>query len=209
VAGIGAGGSDGYLVLPSTAYHAAAPATAMLVLGPSLDQAALTRLARRDLPQAAIVFRSRLLAALETAPLQHGTYLALALGGAAAAAAALLVLLLTLLMSAGSRQLTLARMSTMGLSAGQARRLTLIEALPQLVAVLVGGLGCALVLAPTVGPALSLSLFTGSAATVPVLIEPLWLLGTGAGLLVLALAVLAAQTALAARAIPQSVRMGG
>jgi hypothetical protein len=75
--------------------------------------------------------------------------------------------------------------------------------------VLVGGLGCALVLAPTVGPALSLSLFTGSAATVPVLIEPLWLLGTGAGLLVLALAVLAAQTALAARAIPQSVRMGG
>ncbi len=199
VASIGAGGSDGYLVLPSTAYHAAAPATAVLVLGPSLDQAALTRLARRDLPHAAIVFRSRLLAGLETAPLQHGTYLALALGGAAAAAAALLVLLLTLLMSAGSRQLTLARMSTMGLSAGQARRLTLIEALPQLVAVLAGGLGCALVLAPTVGPALSLSLFTGSAATVPVLIEPLWLVGTGAGLLVLALAVLAAQTALAGR----------
>ena len=67
------------------------------------------------------------------------------------------MLLLTLMLSAQSRQLTLARAATMGMSTAQARSLALIEALPQILAVLIGGVICALALVPLVGPALSLS----------------------------------------------------
>lgn len=55
-------------------------------------------------------------------------------GGIAAAIGCMLVLLLVLLLSAQSRQLTLARTATMGLSTAQRRWLTLVEAAPQLVA---------------------------------------------------------------------------
>jgi hypothetical protein len=41
------------------------------------------------------------------------------------------VFLLTLMMTAPSRQMTLARMNTMGLSVAQGRRLAIVEALPQ------------------------------------------------------------------------------
>jgi putative ABC transport system permease protein len=200
--------AGGYLVLPRTVEPGAATGT-LLVLGPGLNGKELTAFAQRRLPFAAVVTRQPLLAALERSPLQHGTYQALALGGDAAAAAALLVLLLTLLMSAGPRQMTLARMSTMGLSAGQGRRLALIEALPQVLAVLVGGLCCGLALAPLVGPALSLAVFTGSGAGVAVLIQPSWLVLSGAGLLVLELVVLTGQTMLASRGTPRSLRIGG
>ena len=154
----------------------------LLVAGSGLDRHALTGLANRDLRGSTVVFGSAVLAGLASAPLQHGTYLALALGGDAAAAACLLVLLLTLLMSADSRQMTLARMSTMGLSAGQSRRLAVVESVPLVVAVVVGGLACGLALAPLVGPALRLAVFTGSGAGVPVLAEPGWLAASGRGL---------------------------
>jgi putative ABC transport system permease protein len=207
-ANIGGSGSGGYLVVPAFADAAASAPDTALVLGPALDGSALRGIVQRQLPGASLVLRSAQLQALEQAPLQRGAYRALALSGDAAAVASMLVLLLTLLMSAGSRQLTLARMSTMGFSAGQGRRLAVIEAMPQLIAVLAGGLCCGLILAPLVGPALSLSVFTGSPAPVRVLIEPAWLLGTGAGLLVLALVVLTGQTILASRGTPRSLRIG-
>jgi putative ABC transport system permease protein len=155
-----------------------------------------------------VVVRSKLLAALERAPVEHDAYSELAVGGYAAAAASLLVLLLTLLLSARSRELTLARTATMGMSAAQARWLVLVEALPQILSVLVGGLVCALALAPLVGPALALSEFTGSTAAVPVRIEPAWLAAAAIGLLVLAIATLTGQTVVASRGVARSLRMG-
>ena len=148
-------------------------------------------------------------AALEQAPLERGAYLELALGGIAAAAGALLALLLVLLLSAQSRQLTLARAATMGMSTVQARLLVLIEALPQILAVIVGGLICALALAPLVGPALGLSVFTGSATPVPVRIEPALLTGAALALLILAIATLSGQAVLAGRGTARSLRIGG
>ena len=201
----------GCLVLPASALGAYAPVPdAMLVAGPNLDDHALTSLVARWRGQGgSVTLQSSVLAGLESAPVQQDTYIELLLGGIAAAIGCLLVLLLVLLVSAQSRQLTLARTATMGLSPTQGRWLTLVEALPQIVAVVVGGLICALGLAPLVGPALDLAVFTGSAAPVPFRPEPGWLTATAVGLLVLAMATVSIQTMLADREAPRSLRIGG
>ena len=202
--------SGGYVVLPRQMLGSARPASYMLlVVGSSVSQTALTAAVARQAPGAKIIFRARRLAALQDSPLQHGAYLALALGGAAAVVCGLLVLLLSLLLSAPSRQLTLARLSTMGLSAAQGRLVAVLEAVPQLLAVLVGGTATAAVLGPLLGPALSLSVFTGSPDSVPVRIDPVWLAVSAAGLLVLAIGTLTSQTAVTSHQAARSVRMEG
>jgi putative ABC transport system permease protein len=211
VPSISGGGSAGYVVLPRSALHGfyVPPVSSLLVAGPGLDShALLTTVSKWHVAGAQVVVRSKLLAALERAPVEHDAYSELAVGGYAAAAGSLLVLLLTLLLSARSRELTLARTATMGMSAAQARWLVLVEALPQILSVLVGGLVCALALAPLVGPALALSEFTGSTAAVPVRIEPAWLAAAAIGLLVLAIATLTGQTVVASRGVARSLRMG-
>jgi putative ABC transport system permease protein len=206
--------SGGYVVLPRSALNAGElallPPDLMLVAGPDLDVGALTAAAARwHVGGTFVTLRSKVLAALERAPLQHGAYSELALGGDAAIVACLLVLLLTLMLSAQSREMTLARAATMGMSSVQSRWLTLIEALPQILSVLLGGLICALALVPLVGPTLGLSVFTASTTSVSVRIEPTWLAATAIGLLVLAMATLTGQTVLASRGTPRSLRIGG
>jgi len=211
VASISGGGSGGYVVLPRSALRGyLPPVSSLLVTGPDLDsRALLTTVSKWHAGGGSqVVVRSGLLAALEQAPVGRDAYSEIAFGGYAAAAGCLLVLLLTLLLSARSRELTLARTATMGMSAAQARWLALIEALPQILSVIIGGLICALALAPLVGPALDLSVFTGSAAAVPVRIEPAWLIAAAIGLLALAIATLTGQTVLASRGIARSLRMG-
>jgi len=205
-----AGQSSNYLLLPRQAFGDAAPDPSILLIGGTgLDRAALSAAVARYGRGATVVFRSALLAGLQDAPLEHGAYLALALGGAAAVACGLVVLLLSLLLTAPSRQLTLARMNTMGLSAGQGRVIAVLEALPQLLAVVAGGAATAAVLGPLLGPALSLSVFTGSAGSVPVRIEPVWLVVAAACMLVLAIVTLAGQTAVTSHNAARSVRIQG
>ena len=106
-------------MLPRWALGAQAPApTVLAIAGPRLDQAALVRAARRAVPGAQVTLRSRVLAAISGAPLPHGGFVTFAQGAAAAAGFSLLVVLLTLVLSARSRELTLARLATMGLAAG-------------------------------------------------------------------------------------------
>jgi putative ABC transport system permease protein len=201
--------SNGYLVLPRQVFGPLAPLpTTLLVDGPDLNAAALRAAVARQGPGATIVFRSALLAGLELAPLQHGAYLAMTLEGIAAGVCGLLVLLLSLLLTASARRMALARMSTMGLSAGQARLLGLVELLPQLLAVVAGGLGCAVALVPLIGPALNLEVFTGSVSSVPVQVEPEWLVVAGVGLVVLAVVTVAGQTMLTDPTAARSLRMG-
>jgi putative ABC transport system permease protein len=78
----------------------------------------------------------------------------------------------------------------MGIGAGQARRLTMLETLPAVLAATVAGAGCALVLVPLTGPALDLSVFTGSGASVPVRPDLVALGLPAAGLVVLAVGTL-------------------
>jgi putative ABC transport system permease protein len=201
--------ADDYLVVSRQALGDAAPRlNTLLVGGPDLNRAALGAAVSRYGRGGTVVLRSGLLAGLQRAPLQRGAHLALALGAVAAACCGLLVLLLSLLLSASARRLALARMSTMGLSDGQARLLGLVELLPQLLAVLAGGLACAAWLVPLTAPALRLRIFTGPGASVPVRIETNWLAAAGGGLLVLAVVTLIGQTMLTDRTAGRSLRIG-
>ena len=140
-----------------------------------------------------------MLASLAGAALPHGAYVAFALGSGVAAGFCVIVLMLSLVLAARSRALTLARLSTMGLGTGQGRLLVIAEALPPVLAAAVAGVACALALVPLLGPVLDLSVFTGSAAAVPVRADLVALAIPAAGLIILAVATLSAQAIAASR----------
>ena len=195
-------GTGSFVVLPFwAASHLPAPKspTELLVTGPRLDDQALTATAARVVPGATIAFRARVLASLSGAALPHGAYVAFAEGSGVAAGFCVLVLILSLVLAARSRALTLARLSTMGLGTDQGRLLVIAEALPQVLAAAVAGAACALALVPLLGPVLDLSVFTGSAAAVPVRADLVALAIPAAGLIILAVATLSAQAIAASR----------
>jgi len=195
-------GSSAFLVLPAWALSGPQPPSVMLVVGPHLDAGRLAATVRRALPGALVTFRGTALAALGSAPLPAAAHAAIAQGAVAAAAFSALILLIWLLMSAHSRDMTLARLATMGLGRGQARWLVVLETLPLVLAAVVGGAASAYVLAPLIAPSISLSAFTGSgtsAAGAGIRIEPLSLAACAAGLILLSAAALAAQFLIARR----------
>lgn len=139
----------------------------------------------------------------------HGGSVTFAQGTAAAGGFALLVLALMLVLTARPRELTLARLTTMGLDAAQARRIAAAETLPAILAAAVGGSVCALALVPLVGPALDLAAFTATPVRVPLHASPLTLVLTLAGLCMLAAAALAVQDRIAHhRGTTQALRVG-
>jgi len=149
------------------------------------------------------------LAGIAGAPLPHGGFVTFAQGAGAAAGLSLLVLALTLVLSARSREMTLARLATMGLGPGQSRRITVVETMPAILAAAVGGAVCALALVPLVGPAVNLAAFTGTPVVVPLHANVMAIVATAAGLIVLAWVVLAVQSRLArGRGTTQALRVG-
>jgi putative ABC transport system permease protein len=198
IAGLPAGSQ--LAVVPRWALgNRAPPPTVIAIAGPRLDTAALTSAVRRAVPGAQITLRSRVLAAISGAPLPHGGYVALAQGAAAAVALSLLILLLMLVLSARSREVTLARLITMGLGPDQSRRITAVESAPAILAAAVGGAVCALILVPLVGPAVDLAAFTGVPVSVPLRADPVALAVATGGLLLLTALTLSVQDALARR----------
>ena len=189
------GGTGPFVVLPLWAAGAAPPPTLMLVAGPALDAGRLQAVVRRMLPGAVVTLRSTALAALTGAALPHGAYVTFAEGAAAAGVFGAAILLIMLVLGARPRELTLARLSTMGLSPGQARRLVFAEALPSIAAATIGGTACALALVPLLGPVINLSALTGTETAAPVRVDLPVLGYAAAGLLALALATLFAQSA--------------
>jgi putative ABC transport system permease protein len=204
--------SDGALiVLPQWAVSGPARSpNLLLVTGAGLDGQRLTAVANRVVPGATVTLRARALAALASAPLPHGTYVLYAVGAVVAGGYGIVVLLMILLLGADSRERTLARLAAMGLSARQARWLVLVEALPELVVATACGTGCAWALAVLVGPDLSLSLFTGSAAAVQIRAEPAALAAAAAVLLGVGVATLLCQVVIAGRrGVARTLRIGG
>ena len=180
---------------PGSTATTPAPANLMLLGGGGIDGPALHAVARRLGPGATITLRSDVLASLGNAPLQHGAYVLFAVVLAAAAAFGLAALLADLALGAADRHQTLARLATMGVDAGQARRLVLVEKAPALLAAAVAGTACALVLPALTASALNLSVFTGTGYPVPVRADWTALAIPVAGLLLVALVA----AALAAR----------
>ena len=165
----------------------------MLVAGPRLDAARLSAVVYSSQPDASVTLRATALAALTTAPVLQAAQTALTQGLATAAGFGVLILLLSLLLTAQTRELTLASLATMGLRRWQSQLLLVAEVLPPVVAAAIGGVACAWLLAPLVGPSLNLAAFggTGSAIVVTPAVFPL--AASAAGLVLAALLVLAVQ----------------
>ena len=121
----------------------------------------------------------------------------------------LLILLLMMVLSARSREVTLARLDTMGLGPTQSRRITAVESLPVILSAVLGGMVCALALVPLAGPAVDLAAFTGNQVRVPLQADPLTLGAITGGLLLLAGVALTIQDQLARRqGVSQALRAG-
>jgi hypothetical protein len=138
-----------------------------------------------------ITTRSVALQELTGAPLQQGTFLLFTLAIGFAVALALAVMLLELALGAADRELTLARLATMGLAEGQRARLAALEVIPAIAAAAVAAVACAIALPRLVAPAIDLSAFIQSQAPVPLRPDLASFLLPLAGLLVVTVIALA------------------
>ncbi len=139
----------------------------VLLNGPRIDVARLARLVTKMLPAATTTVRSQLLDDLAGAPVQLGAFPLFALALTVAAGLGLAVMLLQLALGAADREATLARLATMGFGGRRRGLLVLLEVLPAVIAAAVAAVAAALVLPRIVAPVINLSVFTGSAARVP------------------------------------------
>jgi hypothetical protein len=190
-----AGGA--FTVVPLSAIQGVSeppPVNLMLLTGPSIDMTRLHAAVQATMPGAAapvITTRSSALQELTGAPLQQGTFLIFTLAIGFAAALALAVMLLELALGAADRELTMARLATMGLAEGQRVRLAVLEALPAIAAAAVAAVACAIALPRLVAPAIDLSAFTQSQAPMPLRPDLASFLFPLAGLLVVTVIALA------------------
>ncbi|HXL88527.1 MAG TPA: hypothetical protein VN969_06005 [Streptosporangiaceae bacterium] len=171
----------------------------LLLTGTSIDRTQLAGVVAATLPIFGITYRADVLASLARSPLLHGAVVLMLLTALAAAAFALLNLILGLALGAADRDLTLTRLTVMGVPHGP--RLALTETLPAIAAAIIASIVCALALPPVTANALDLSVFTSSnlvstTSTTAVPLQPdLISVGLPAAiLLVLAIATLVLQT---------------
>jgi putative ABC transport system permease protein len=136
----------------------------ILVTGAAIDDAQLTAVAGKVIPGNDITFRSTVLAALASSPLQHGALLIIVLTIAAAAAFGLFIVILGLALGSAERELTLARLTVMGHE--RATRLVMTEAMPAVLAAVLAAAVCAVLLPHLIGTSIDLSAFTGTGAPV-------------------------------------------
>ena len=108
-----------------------------------------------------------MLQGLTAAPLQQGTFLLFSLAIGCAAALALAVMLLELALGTADREVTMARLATMGLTERQRAGLAALEVVPAVAASAVAVVACAVIVPGLVAPAIDLSAFTQSQAAVP------------------------------------------
>jgi hypothetical protein len=181
----------------------------MLMVGP-VDQGRLRAAVGKLLPGATtITFRSAALSALTNATLPHGAYETFAQAAVAAAAFGAVIMLIMLALGARPRELTLARLFTMGLSQQQAGRLVIAEALPAILAATAGGAICAWALVPLIGSSIDLSPFTGTTDHVAVRADFAVIGYLAGGLVLLALVTLFAQAAMTRlRGVSRALRVG-
>jgi len=187
-------GGGTFLVLPLSAIGGVStPVNVMLLTGPSIDMARLhaVQAAMPGANDLTITTRSQVLQDLTGAPLQHGTFVIFTLAIVCALALALAVMLLELALSTADRELTMAKLATMGLDERQRVRLSVLEVFPAIAASAAAAVACAIALPRLVAPVINLSAFTQSQATVPLRPDFASFLLPLAGLLVVTVIALA------------------
>ena len=163
----------------------------VLITGSGINDGQLSAVVSRVIPTADITFRSAVLAALASSPLQHGAVLIVTLTIAAAAGFGLFILVLGLALGSAERELTLARLTVMGYERDTG--LVMAEALPAVLAAVVAGAVCAGALSRLIGSSIDLSAFTGTAAPVQVQPDVTAFALPAAAVVVFAVAALAAE----------------
>ena len=163
----------------------------VLVTGSGIDDTQLSAVVSKVIPGGLVTFRSAVLASLASSPLQHGAALIVVLTIATAGAFGLFIVILGLALGSAERELTLARLTVMGHDRDTG--LVMAEAMPAVLAAVVAGAACAVLLPRLIGSSIDLSAFTGTA--IPVQFQPDALaLGLPAAVVVLlALAALMAE----------------
>jgi putative ABC transport system permease protein len=192
-------GGGNFLIMPSWASSRLAASTlpnAMLLTGGAINVRALNAVVARVLPGGQVVSRAAVLQAAAGSPAVHGSDLALELSTGAAAACGAAAALLGVLLAGRDRTRLGVWLTAMGMTARQARRLAVLDALPLLLIAVLGGELAGLVLAPLIGPGLDLSAFTGSGAPVQVRPDAVALIAPAAGAVILIIAVAVGQNAL-------------
>jgi len=182
----------------------------LLITGTGISHSALAAVVNKDVPAATVTFRSAVLDGLVSSPLQASADLVMRLSLAVAAGFGLVILLLGLALGSADRDLTMARLATMGLEQRRLIWLVLGEALLAVLAAVAAGVACAVALPALTSPALDLSVFTGSAAPVPISPDLAALAVPAAGLAVLAAVAVVAETRrLRRRGVSSLLRFGG
>ncbi len=191
-----------YVMMPSWAaprFPSIPGPRALLATGTPTDLPALRAAIARTMPGSQLTLRRQVLAGLADAPAQRAGARLSALAGWAAVAFSVVALLFGLAVSARRRDRLITRLSALGMTPRQARALALADTLPLLCVAIGGMLAAVAVLTPLAGPALNLTVFTGSAVPVPVRPGPLALLIPAVAVAVLTVAVVAAERAAAGR----------
>jgi len=143
---------------------AATPGTMLITgTGTGIDRAQLRAALVGSNRSFTITYRTDILASLTQSPLQHGAVTLMLLTAVAAAAFALLNLILGLALGAADRDLTLTRLTVMGVP--HSPRLALTETTPAIVAAIIASTACALALPALTSGAMDLSVFTSSDRT--------------------------------------------
>ena len=208
-----AGGA--FVIMPLAAIKASItqpepiPVNEMLLTGGSIDRARLAAVLRHVLPDGVATFRSDILSALTSGPLQHGTLTLFSLAVVVAAILGLAVMLLELGLGTAEREATLARLATMGLGEGQRAWVVALEVLPAVIAAAVAAGVCALALPRVLAPDLDLSVFTRSSVAVKLAADAASFAVPLAGLAVLTAIALGIEIRSGRRRVASSLRAGG
>ena len=187
-------GGGSFVVMPLQALPGPAGQPApnvVLVTGSGIDHRQLSAVADRVIPDNITTFRTTVLASLSSSPLQHGAALIIAIVIASAAALGLFIVILGLALGSAERELTAARLSVMGHE--RYAGLVMAETMPAVVAAVVAGAVCAVVLPRLIGSSIDLSAFTGTSAAVRFQPDVIALVLPAAAAVVLATAALAAE----------------
>ena len=195
-------GGGPFVIMPSWAQgllQAGVPPNVMLVTGASINRHDLDKVLARTMPRSEVTSREATLAAIARSPSVRGADIAFELCVAAAVAVSTAAVLLGLLLSGRDRTRVAAWLTALGMTSRQARRLAVLDALPLVLIAVVGAVLAGSVLAQVVAPAIDLSVFTGSAAAVPVTPNPVAVGAPAAGAVVLVVAITTAQSALTRR----------
>jgi putative ABC transport system permease protein len=174
------------------------PAT-LLVTGSSIATAALTRAADQTMPSPTIVLRSQLLRSLQSAVANYAVRLFLLSVWASAALSAFALMFGLAATSQARRQLR-RRLSAFGMSGRQIRALSLTDPLALLLVAVLGMVLAALTLILISGKAINLAALTGATSATGVSLSLPAILIAAAAAIILALAAMATENTLAARA---------